>query len=51
MAAIDVTGRRGQGINDAWSDGAQAYFGITTAGFPNLFMRYGPNTNQVASWS
>ena len=23
----------------------QAYLGITTAGFPNLFMLYGPNTN------
>ncbi len=46
LAAIDVTGRRGQRISDAWSDGAQAYLGITTAGFPNLFMLYGPNTNQ-----
>ncbi|MFK7914386.1 MAG: 4-hydroxyacetophenone monooxygenase, partial [Pseudomonadales bacterium] len=27
-------------------DGAQAYLGISTAGFPNLFMLYGPNTNQ-----
>ena len=32
--------------NDAWSDGAQAYLGMTTSGFPNLFMLYGPNTNQ-----
>ena len=24
---------------------AAAYLGITTAGFPNLFMLYGPNTN------
>ena len=29
----------------AWSDGANAYLGITTHGFPNLFMLYGPNTN------
>ncbi len=43
---MDVTGRRGVAIEDAWSDGAQAYLGITTAGFPNLFMLYGPNTNQ-----
>lgn len=28
-----------------WADGAQAYLGITTAGFPNLFMLYlGPTT-------
>ena len=26
-------------------DGAEAYLGITTTGFPNLFMLYGPNTN------
>ena len=29
-------------IKDAWSDGAQAYLGMTTAGFPNLFMLYWP---------
>ena len=42
---IDVVGRGGLAIADAWSDGAQAYKGVTTAGFPNLFMLYGPNTN------
>ncbi len=46
LSAIQVTGRQGRDINDAWSDGAQAYLGITTTGFPNLFMLYGPNTNQ-----
>ena len=45
LSAIDVTGRGGLAIADAWSDGAQAYKGVTTAGFPNLFMLYGPNTN------
>lgn len=46
LAALDVTGRGGKPLKDAWSDGAQAYLGITTSGFPNLFMLYGPNTNQ-----
>ena len=46
LAALDVTGRDGLSLKDAWSDGAQAYLGMTTAGFPNLFMLYGPNTNQ-----
>ena len=46
LNALDVTGRRGQRLKDAWQDGAQAYLGITTSGFPNLFMLYGPNTNQ-----
>jgi len=45
LSAIDVVGRGGHHIDDAWNDGAQAYLGITTAGFPNLFMLYGPNTN------
>ena len=46
LSALDVTGRNGRDLRDAWSDGAQAYLGITTSGFPNLFMLYGPNTNQ-----
>ncbi len=46
LSAIEVSGRKGIRIADAWSDGAQAYMGVTTAGFPNLFMLYGPNTNQ-----
>jgi cation diffusion facilitator CzcD-associated flavoprotein CzcO len=45
LSAIEVVGRGGLRIEDAWRDGAQAYLGITTAGFPNLFMLYGPNTN------
>jgi cyclohexanone monooxygenase len=43
---IPITGRGGLPLAEAWKDGAQAYRGITTAGFPNLFMLYGPNTNQ-----
>jgi cation diffusion facilitator CzcD-associated flavoprotein CzcO len=45
LSAIDVRGRAGRRIDDAWNDGARAYLGITTSGFPNLFMLYGPNTN------
>lgn len=43
---IPITGRGGLPLADAWVDGAQAYLGVTTSGFPNLFMLYGPNTNQ-----
>ncbi|HEX6895079.1 MAG TPA: hypothetical protein VF146_07385, partial [Bryobacteraceae bacterium] len=32
-------------LREEWRDGARAYYGITVAGFPNLFMLYGPNTN------
>ncbi len=45
LSAIDVVGRDGVHIEEAWHDGATAYLGVTTAGFPNLFMLYGPNTN------
>ncbi|HZP30301.1 MAG TPA: NAD(P)/FAD-dependent oxidoreductase [Acidimicrobiia bacterium] len=45
LGVIDVVGRRGLRLADAWADGPQAYLGIATAGFPNLFMLYGPNTN------
>jgi len=45
LSCIDVRGRGGLTINEAWRDGAQAYLGMTTSNFPNLFMLYGPNTN------
>jgi cation diffusion facilitator CzcD-associated flavoprotein CzcO len=45
LSAIDVTGRDGRRIDDAWNDGPLSYLGITTAGFPNRFRLYGPNTN------
>jgi cation diffusion facilitator CzcD-associated flavoprotein CzcO len=45
LSAIEVAGRGGRRLDDAWRDGPWAYLGITTAGFPNLFMLYGPNTN------
>ena len=44
-ATVDIPGRDGVSIVDAWSDGAQAYLGVTTVGFPNFFMLYGPNMN------
>ena len=45
LASVHVTGRDGRRLDEAWNEGAQAYLGITTAGFPNLFQIYGPNTN------
>lgn len=45
LAPMTIRGRGGRSLGDAWSDGARAYLGITTAGFPNFFMLYGPNTN------
>ncbi|WP_420467934.1 flavin-containing monooxygenase [Panacagrimonas sp.] len=45
LSVIEVCGRDGLRLADAWREGAQAYLGMTTSGFPNLFMLYGPNTN------
>ena len=46
VAPMNVTGRGGKRLaEDAWSDGARAYLGITVTGFPNMFLLYGPNTN------
>jgi cyclohexanone monooxygenase len=45
LTAIDVTGQGGRPLKDAWKGGAEAYLGLMTTGFPNLFMLYGPNTN------
>ena len=33
----------------SWREGAEAYLGMTVAGFPNFFMMYGPNTNIAGS--
>ncbi len=45
LGAIPVTGRAGVRLSEVWKDGAHAYLGTCVAGFPNLFVLYGPNTN------
>ena len=45
LVPVRVTGRGGQELHEVWSDGAEAHLGMTVAGFPNLFVLYGPNTN------
>ena len=45
LAPMAIRGRGGRDLNEAWRDGAEAYLGMTVAGFPNMFMLYGPNTN------
>lgn len=45
LAPMDIQGRGGERLADRWRDGASAYLGIMTHGFPNLFLTYGPNTN------
>ncbi len=45
LAPMRIEGREGRSLSDAWEHGAEAYLGLTVAGFPNLFLLYGPNTN------
>lgn len=45
LHGITVTGVEGDDLGERWADGAGAYLGMTVAGFPNLFLIYGPNTN------
>jgi len=45
LAPMDIVGRAGVRLADVWRDGPGAYLGMAIAGFPNLFMLYGPNTN------
>ncbi len=46
LRGIDVRGRSGARLHDRWSGVPRAYLGMAVPGFPNLFMAYGPNTNQ-----
>jgi cation diffusion facilitator CzcD-associated flavoprotein CzcO/acetyl esterase/lipase len=45
LAPMEIRGRGGRDLNEVWREGANAYLGMTVAGFPNLFVMYGPNTN------
>jgi cation diffusion facilitator CzcD-associated flavoprotein CzcO len=45
LKEIEVTGTGGRNLRDHWAEGASAYMGVMTDGFPNLFILYGPNTN------
>jgi cyclohexanone monooxygenase len=49
LTAVDFYGTGGRRLRDDWRDGAEAYFGLTVSGYPNLFLLYGPNTNGVNS--
>jgi cation diffusion facilitator CzcD-associated flavoprotein CzcO len=44
LAEIHVGGRDGHTLAHDWRSGAEAYYGITVAGYPNFFVLLGPNT-------
>ena len=45
LSPLTIRGRDGRVLDEVWAEGAEAHLGITVAGFPNLFLLYGPNTN------
>ena len=46
---MNIHGRGGRNLRDAWEHGARTYLGLTTVGFPNLFMVTGPGSPSVLS--
>ena len=47
LLAVDIRGRDGAALKDAWSEGPKAYLGLTVKGFPNLFTITGPGSPSV----
>ncbi len=44
MRPMNLTGRGGLSIDEAWSKKVQAYRSVCLPGFPNFFLMLGPNT-------
>jgi cyclohexanone monooxygenase len=44
---IDIRGRKGAKLKDAWAAGPKTYLGLMVAGFPNLFLVTGPGSPSV----
>ena len=44
LGRLDIVGRDGQSLQDAWSPGPKTYLGMTVPGFPNLFVLSGPGS-------
>ena len=44
---IDIRGRGGNALADAWAAGPRTYLGLQVAGFPNLFTITGPGSPSV----
>jgi cation diffusion facilitator CzcD-associated flavoprotein CzcO len=45
VAPMEISGAEGRTLAEEWSDVARARLGLSVAGFPNMFLLYGPNTN------
>ncbi|MGD9953577.1 MAG: flavin-containing monooxygenase [Burkholderiales bacterium] len=47
LLRIDIRGRGGRSLRDAWAAGPRSYLGLSVAGFPNLFTITGPGSPSV----
>src|SRR4051794_11599648 len=47
LLAVDIRGRDGVRLRDAWSEGPRTYLGLGVPGFPNLFIVTGPGSPSV----
>ena len=46
---IDIQGKNDLPLKEKWAEGPQTYLGLTSAGFPNMFMITGPGSPSVLS--
>jgi cyclohexanone monooxygenase len=49
LLRIDIRGRGGATLREAWADGPRTYLGLMVANFPNLFTITGPGSPSVLS--
>jgi cyclohexanone monooxygenase len=49
LLAVDIRGRAGRTLREAWAEGPRTYLGLAIAGFPNLFTITGPGSPSVLS--
>jgi cyclohexanone monooxygenase len=49
LLRMNIRGRDGRSLEDAWAEGPRSYLGLAVAGFPNLFTITGPGSPSVLS--
>ena len=49
LVGVDIVGRDGVTLKEKWAHGPLTYLGLTSVGFPNLFMVTGPGSPSVLS--
>ncbi|MBO9710451.1 MAG: NAD(P)/FAD-dependent oxidoreductase [Caulobacter sp.] len=47
LLRMDIRGRDGRSLAEAWAEGPKTYLGLAIAGFPNLFTVTGPGSPSV----